>query len=175
MPEEQGKSRRKPPPEAHRFKPGQSGNPAGRKTLGATVKEWLNSLRLASDAKLKRIADSARYPSAKRAAAEQILHMRMARMAAYERLVNGTATLEDLERDGIDTSLVKKVKERQELDARGNVVAVTREIELHNVAGEAFDRVCQTTDGRPAQAVHMTGDVPQAVAILFPTLPARSE
>ena len=32
-----------PPPE-HRFKPGQSGNPAGRKSAGATIREWWNVL-----------------------------------------------------------------------------------------------------------------------------------
>lgn len=142
------------------YPPGVSGNPAGRPSAGLSQREWFNTFANKAnltDAKLKRIiADEQAHPF-KRAAAEQVLHQRMARMAHYERLVNGTATLQELEADGVDTSLVKKVKERRELDARGNVVAVTREVELHNVAGESFDRIANWTASKPTQSIEVTG------------------
>ena len=36
----------------------------------------------------------------------------------------------------------------------GEVIAVTRELELHNLAGEVFDRVDDRTDGRPSQGLN---------------------
>src|SRR5690242_5823000 len=47
-PAQQGKKRPRGngnPPAAYRFKPGQSGNPAGRPAAGAAVKEWLNIMQ----------------------------------------------------------------------------------------------------------------------------------
>jgi RNA polymerase sigma factor (sigma-70 family) len=54
---------------------------------------------------------------------------------------------------------------------------------FHNVAQEVASRarvaaanaLLDRAWGKAAQAVHVTAETPQAVAILFPTLPARSE
>ena len=162
------------PPAEHRWRPGQSGNPAGRpRSAGATAAEWLNTFcaQDLTDADLRKIVRDRRTPHHKRIAAERLMHQLRPRMADYEGLVDGTKTLADLEREGIDTSLVKKLKTRQELDAKGNVVAVTRELELHNVAGEEFDRVADRTEGKPGQSVQVTGDMPTSVTFIFPKLP----
>ncbi|MBH07002.1 MAG: hypothetical protein CMJ20_11850 [Phycisphaeraceae bacterium] len=58
------------------WKPGQSGNPAGRKPAGAYVREWINSLThqdLTSD-ELASIADDDTMPYAKRLAATRMLN-----------------------------------------------------------------------------------------------------
>jgi hypothetical protein len=109
-------------------------------------------------------------PQPKRAAAQQMLHARMPQMADYENLVNGTKTVTELAAEGIDTSLIKKLKVRQELDREGNVTAVTRELELHNLAGEALDRICDRTDGKPTQAldVQSTPVMPTTVTFITP-------
>lgn len=58
---------------ATRWKPGQSGNPAGRKSAGASVAEWYNALADAGDEEIARIARDKTAPVAKRAAARQWL------------------------------------------------------------------------------------------------------
>lgn len=63
-----------PPPE-HRWKPGQSGNPAGRPRCGAVIRDWLNVLA-AQEAKvsdLKAIIDNPAEPATKVAAARRLL------------------------------------------------------------------------------------------------------
>jgi len=55
------------------YKPGQSGNPAGRKTAGASIREWMNSLVNQPIEKVEAIANDKSLPVAKRAAACQVL------------------------------------------------------------------------------------------------------
>ncbi len=149
------------PPVAHRFKPGQSGNPAGRKTAGATEKEWINALtaRKTPEPQLRRIAADVKEWPAKRVAALWILRqVESGDMADYEEFLKGTKTLDQLRQEGKNTALVKK--------ARIGKDGVS--IELHDRSGEAFDRVCDQTDGKPNQAMHVTGELPQAVQIITP-------
>ena len=67
--------------------------------------------------------------------------------------------LDWLKARGVNTALVKKIKERREHDKDGNVVAVTREIELHDRSGTEVDRVADRTEGRPTQAIDLGGSL----------------
>jgi len=164
------------PPAEHRFKPGQSGNPGGSRSAGAYLTEWLNALVLATEADLRRIVQDRRAPVLKRSAAERILHALMPPLSAFEGLINGTQTLADLEAAGTDTSMIKKFKERQEYNADGNVVGVTRELELHCLAGEEFDRIADRTEGRPTQKLDVQGaSLPAVVEIRFPFMEREGE
>ena len=159
------------PPVEHRWQPGQSGNPAGRKAAGAYLTEYINSLAASrpTEEQLRRVVRDPREDHLRRVAAERLLRMRMPPLADYAGLANGTETLEELEARGVDTAIVKKLKERHQYDGEGKCVGVTRELELHNLAGEEFDRVADRTDGRPRQAVDLaTSQMPTAVKIIFP-------
>lgn len=60
------------PPVEHRWKPGQSGNPAGRKSYGAFVSEWMNSMAQWSLSQLEAVINDADAPAAKVAAAQRV-------------------------------------------------------------------------------------------------------
>jgi hypothetical protein len=65
-----------PPPE-HRWKPGQSGNPAGRpKAAGSSIREWLNIMTDWSTRELQAVLDDPEAPSAKATAARMWKHAR---------------------------------------------------------------------------------------------------
>jgi len=69
----------------------------------------------------------------------------------------------------VDTAIVKKLKERQEYNAKGELVAVTRDLELHNLPGEEFDRVPDRTYGRPTQKIDLDANpLPPVVQIITP-------
>jgi hypothetical protein len=159
------------PPEEYRWQPGQSGNPAGRKTSGATQTEWRNAIseKHPTEDDLLAIIRDRRAPLQKRAAAEELLHTLMPRLSDYEPLIDGSKTLKDLEAAGVDTAVVKKVKARSEMDKDGNVVAVTREIELHNLAGECLDRIADRTEGKPTQAINLGGNLGMPTVVEFIT------
>jgi hypothetical protein len=57
------------PPASGRWQPGQSGNPAGRKSAGAYLSEWLNSMAEWSEDQLLKVLEDKDAPAAKRAAA----------------------------------------------------------------------------------------------------------
>ena len=159
------------PPIEHRWRPGQSGNPAGRRAAGAYLTEYINSLALSrpTEEELRRIVRDPREDHLRRVAAERLLRMRMPPLADYAGLVNGTETLQQLEARAVDTAIVKKLKERQEYNANGELVAVTRELELHNLAGEEFDRVADRTEGRPTQKIDLDASpLPPIVQIITP-------
>lgn len=178
MPAEQGKTGRKPPPEEHRWPKGTSGNAKGRPpSAGATLKEWLNSFahKGLTEAQLRRIARDPKAPMVKRMAADRMVRGVMPPLADFQKLVSGESTLEELEKDGVDTAVVKKLKERQELGKEGETVSVTREIELHNLAGEEFDRIADRTDGKPTQAVDVSGSLGLPATVEFITPGTRSK
>lgn len=55
------------------FKPGTSGNPAGRKTAGAYIREWFNAMVGWKHEKVKKVLDDDKAPMGKRIAARQML------------------------------------------------------------------------------------------------------
>jgi hypothetical protein len=150
------------PPVEHRWKPGESGNPEGRPSVGKSVEQWANLLdeRKTPAVELRRILEDETEQPSKRTAAARLLRMNESPdMADYEPYLNGAVNLEQLKASGVDTSVIKKVKERRELNKEGETVAVTREIELHDRSGEEFDRVCDRTEGKPKQSVDLGGSL----------------
>lgn len=157
------------PPKEHRIKPGEVRNPNGRPPAGLKLKEWLNifaSQSLGED-ELRAIAKDKTASWDKRAAACRALRtLENPDLAEFEGYVAGQKTLDELRQAGIDTTAVKKVKERRQVtrciaDGKQLEETVTREIELHDRAGEDFDRICDRTDGKPKQSmdVNTSGDV----------------
>jgi hypothetical protein len=127
------------------FQPGQSGNPGGRKTAGATIREWFNSLaeqQLDEDA-LRAVARDKRAPWPKRAAAERILRtLEAGDLADFEPYLRGEMTLEQLREAGRNTELLKRAK----TGAKGQ-----REVELHDRAGADIDRIIGHTEPTPGE------------------------
>ena len=157
------------PPAEHRFKKGASGNPKGRRNAGAVEKDWMNAMgETATEAELLRIYRDPEQPQLKRAAAERLLHSLSPDMADFQPILDGTMDIQKLRETGVDTSCVKKVRQRSEYDKDGNVVAVTREVELHDRSGEEFDRIADRTDGKPTQAVQVGTDTPTVFKIITP-------
>lgn len=151
-----------PPPE-HRWQPGQSGNPKGRPTAGASLREWLNVFADAAMTE-RQLADVARDPDApwaKRAAAQRALRtIQMPDLADFEPYAKGDVSLQDLRAAGIDTSMLKKAKVKNRKVFSGGPddapeELVEREIELKDPAGEEFDRIADRTEGRPTQRVDL--------------------
>lgn len=146
-----------PPPE-HRFKPGQSGNPAGRPCAGATIKEHINVMAAAElpESELRGIARDARAPWTKRAAANRILRtLETPDLADFQDAVDGVADLQSLRDSGLNTEVVKKMKVKtktyKDPTTESPVTETEREIELFDRAGEDFDRIIDRTAGKPTQ------------------------
>lgn len=149
----------KRPPVEHRIKPGEVRNPKGRRSAGIVLKEWLNlfSTQGLTEAELRAVAKDKTQPWPKRAAAERAIRtIEAPDLAEFEEYVAGAKTLDELRQAGVDTAAVKRVKERRQVTRKtgGEVTeeTVTREVELHDRAGEDFDRICDRTDGKPKQA-----------------------
>lgn len=140
------------PPVEHQFKPGVSGNPEGRKTAGATIKEHINSMaeaELTEDA-IRKIARGKDEPFPRRMAAERILRaMEVGDLADFLPLIKGEKNIDEMRQGGSNTEVVKKLKWGKH----------GIEIELFDRSGEDFDRVMDRTAGKPNQAVEVSGGV----------------
>jgi hypothetical protein len=164
------------PPVEHRFQPGTSGNPKGRRNAGATIADWMNALaaKELTEADLRKIHGDPKQPQPRRIAAERLLHSLSPDMADYEPFLDGTKTLAELKASGVDTSAVKKAKTRVHTDDKGGTTVI-REIELHDHSGAEFDRICDRTNGKPATPLQLMGELPVAVRIITPLTAPRTE
>jgi hypothetical protein len=155
------------------WKPGESGNVKGRPSAGAALREWGNILGEAelTEQELRDIAGDPKAPMLKRAAADRMLRLYMPPLSRYEPLTTGDKTLEEMESAGVDTAAIKKIKTRQEYDKDGKLVATTRELELHNLAGDEYDRLCEQTAGKPEQPITGNLGIPTSITmnVLGPT------
>lgn len=163
----------------HPFQPGQSGNPAGRKTAGAYVKEWLNvfSESKVTESDLRRIARDRETEWAKRAAAERMLRtLEAGDLADFQPYLRGEKSLEELRASGICTEIVKKAKVRVRTLENG-VTETEREVELFDRAGVDFDRVLDRTEGKPRQVMEIesAGVAPQVLVMRHGSRPALPE
>jgi tRNA U55 pseudouridine synthase TruB len=149
-----------PPPE-YRWKPGQSGNPKGRTTAGATIREWVNSIALddLTESHVRAIARNREAPWTMRAAALRILRtLEQPDMADFAAVLKGEKTLDELRKAGINTEMVKSAS----IGTQGI------RIELHDRSGEDFDRVVEKTDGKDTQRQEFVGAMPVSVQIVTP-------
>lgn len=161
------------------FRPGQSGNPAGRRTAGATVKEWLNALSDAgtTERDLRAIARDQSVAWAKRTAAERMLRtLEAGDLADFQPYLHGAKTLEELRAAGVNTEIVKKCKVKVRTLGDGTT-ETEREVELFDRAGADFDRVLDRTEGKPRQTVELesSGVAPQVLVMRHGSRPALPE
>ena len=148
------------PPIAHRWKPGQSGNPSGKpRAAGWSIRERVNQL-VEKDLTEKELRQLARNPSSGctvRMAAERILRaMEFGDLSDFAGLMRGENTLEDLRAMGINTEVIKKIKSKTRMVPIGHgkvEEVVEREVELHDRAGAEFDRIVNQTAGNPMQPI----------------------
>lgn len=141
------------PPVEHQFQPGVSGNPKGRPSAGAALVELVNVLgaRNPIESELRRIARDQNIGWMDRAAAERALRtLEAGDIADFEDWLTGDTSLQELREKGLNTELLKKCK----IDDEGG-----RSLELHDRAGADFDRIADRTEGRPSQALKLTGKV----------------
>lgn len=154
---------------------GVSGNPQGRKSGGAYVKEWANSFyeQKLDEYALRKIAKDPKEEPARKTAAVQILHsFEYSDIADFEAALDGQKSLKELRGDGVNTAVVKKTKtKRREIPNGDNapIIEVEREIELHDRSGAAFDRIMDRTEGGVAKGeVQVTVNMPVSVRITSP-------
>ena len=154
-----------------RWKPGQSGNPAGRKSAGLSIREEINalSMRKLTRAELRKIAKDRNEGCTRVIAAQRLLKaMECEDLADFEPALDGQLSLRELRAAGINTEAIKRVKVRRKKNEQGQE-EVEREIELNQSAGVDFDRVMDRTEGKPRQTVELEGDaLPASVLIVTP-------
>lgn len=155
-----------PPPLATRWKPGESGNPAGKpKNLGASLKDICNTLAAKGlrRVELKAIFDDEGEEDLVRTAAGKILGLRPGDMKDFEGIITGAETLDAAHKAGVDTTQVKKIKRKKRTIKRGgdlpDEVEEETELELHDRSRGNWRDLVDDTDGKPTQTVNVNNAV----------------
>ncbi len=154
-------------------KPGEIRNPAGRKTAGASVKEWMNvyAEKDLSEQDLRKIAKDKGKGWSERAAAERMIRaLEQPDLADFEPLLDGQMSLREIRAQGHDTATIKKVKCKKrsipQKEGESPIEEVEREIELHDRAGSELDRIMDRTEGKPTQEIAGKEGAPLMVQIV---------
>lgn len=130
------------------------------------MREWINALAAqdVSEEDLRTLSKDPKCTWSKRTAANRMLRtLERGDIADFAGLLRGENNLEDLRAMGINTEVVKKLKQKTRIVPIGNGATeevIEREVELFDRAGVDFDRVCDRTVGKPNQTIQ-TEDVTQ--------------
>lgn len=141
------------------WKPGESGNPKGRPSIGSSIQECLNDLgqRGMTRADWLKVARDEKEDGVRRIAAERLLRAtEFGDLADFEQVLEGEQTLGAARAKGLNTEVIKKIKVRT--TTKDDYTEVTREIELHDRSGQDFDRIMDRTVGKPTQAIDVTSN-----------------
>ena len=145
-----------------RWKPGESGNPAGRKSIGASIRDWMTTLDGTEHAELERLAKSRKEPISKILAAQALLRAATsADVADFDDVIAGKMTLKDAQAKGLPTKAIKRAK----ANAAGGV-----DIELRADQREDLALIIDHTDGKAIQRTQTDAPPMLAVQISVPGL-----
>lgn len=163
------------PPVENRWRKGESGNPKGRPSIGCTLIEHLNILGAKSLSKkqLLKISRDQDEDYLVVSAANAILALgERVDLADFKDLLSGAMDADELREEGIDTGVLKKIKETTRYVPSGDGEydrEVTREIEGHDRSRAALTLVLEHTNGKPTQTTDLNINVlPQSVRITTP-------
>jgi hypothetical protein len=161
------------PPRSTQIKPGERRNPGGRRPAGASIREWYNILAADENmtpAALREIVNDPKSHWTKIAAAQQALDTaERPNMATFEKVRAGEETIEEAHNRGLPTDQIKKfkLKVRATREKSGNIVTETEsEIELHERASNAIDRLHDRTEGKPVQAIDLDANIAQEMTVI---------
>lgn len=146
-------------------KPGDVRNPQGFTNAGQTIKKTLNEFSSAglTEEQLRIIARNRTESWVRRAAAERALRtLEVGDLADMGKALGNDDALKELRDSGVNTEVVKRYKTTTRIvrDSKGDpITEVERQIELHDRAGQDFDRIMDRTEGKPKQVadINLTG------------------
>lgn len=105
------------------WKKGQSGNPEGRKTAGATMREWTNALALRPVDELRAVMEDDSAPVAKKAAAKELLGALRKDRLGHDRYI---AAIEQTDGRAVTRSQVQTIGESPDVLAARLLEALGR-------------------------------------------------